>query len=350
MSNALEQYKNQPAEMVTSEQITEYLKTFGFAEKLSKNECQQFTEIAKAFNLNPFKKEIYCVAYGEGEKRKLSILTGFEVYLKRAERSGLLDGWKVWTEGTPTMKIETKTFTSKRGEKYTKDVATFGGDLRGIIEIFRKDRNHSFIHEVDLTEYAQDSEIWRTKTRTMIKKVAMAQGFRLCFPDEMGGMPYTEDELPDYMTSERDVTPEKRPEASPAPQKIAPQAQATESTTKPEEPKEKTSEEIYKEKVDALGARVVAVKDLKIPELDAMIMKNRASWKTTGLEEKTRFVEELEKQRDIILAARKTVEESIPEEVEIPEVYTTPETQEEPDAQQQFVDDVPGDAKPLEIY
>ena len=29
----------------------------------------------------------------------------------------------------------------------------------------------------------------------MTKKVAIAQGFRLCFPDELGGMPYTADEL-----------------------------------------------------------------------------------------------------------------------------------------------------------
>jgi len=34
----------------------------------------------------------------------------------------------------------------------------------------------------------------------------MAQGFRLAFPDEMGGMPYTADELPDEMTVMRNVT------------------------------------------------------------------------------------------------------------------------------------------------
>jgi hypothetical protein len=29
----------------------------------------------------------------------------------------------------------------------------------------------------------------------MLKKVAMAQGFRLCFPDEMGGLPYLPEEI-----------------------------------------------------------------------------------------------------------------------------------------------------------
>ena len=33
----------------------------------------------------------------------------------------------------------------------------------------------------------------------MIKKVAMAQAFRLCFPDELGGMPYTSDEMTEEM-------------------------------------------------------------------------------------------------------------------------------------------------------
>ena len=43
--------------------------------------------------------------------------------------------------------------------------------------------------------------MWASKPYTMIKKVAIAQGFRLAFPDEIGGMPYTADELPDEMTT-----------------------------------------------------------------------------------------------------------------------------------------------------
>ena len=46
----------------------------------------------------------------------------------------------------------------------------------------------------------------------MLKKVATAQGFRLCFPEEFGGMPYTSDELPDEMVKPKDVTPPKKKE------------------------------------------------------------------------------------------------------------------------------------------
>ena len=36
----------------------------------------------------------------------------------------------------------------------------------------------------------------------MIKKVAMSQGFRLCFPDELGGIPYTQEEITEDLTDE----------------------------------------------------------------------------------------------------------------------------------------------------
>lgn len=152
--------------------VNRYINSF-LPGKLHQNEIMQFCELACAFNLNPFKREIYCVAYGAGESRKLSLITGFEVYLKRANVSGLLDGWSVKTDGSLS-----------------------NNDLKAIIEIHRKDFSHAFHHEVCFNEYKQNTKIWREKPITMIKKVAMAQGFRLCFPTELGGMPYTQDEMP----------------------------------------------------------------------------------------------------------------------------------------------------------
>jgi hypothetical protein len=40
------------------------------------------------------------------------------------------------------------------------------------------------------------TKFWQ-KAYTMIKKVAISQGFRLCFSDELGGMPYTTEEMPE---------------------------------------------------------------------------------------------------------------------------------------------------------
>jgi len=129
--------------------------------------------------LNPFKREIYATKYGNN----FSIIVGFETYLKRAERSGLLSGWKVETDGTVNKQ----------------NVAD--SDITATITIHRKDWGEPFIHTVYFAEYVQrrgdgqPNKFWKEKPITMIKKVAMAQGFRLCFSDENGGLPYTSEEI-----------------------------------------------------------------------------------------------------------------------------------------------------------
>jgi phage recombination protein Bet len=150
---------------VTEAVLHEYLT--GMGSSLKPAQKQQFLQIARSYGLNPFKREIYAISYGNN----FNIIVGYEVYLKRAEMSGQLAGWKVWTEQD-------------------------GDDVKGCIEIRRKDWNQPFYHEVCLSEYDQRNQMWKSKPKTMIKKVAMAQGFRLAFPVELGGIPYTSDEIP----------------------------------------------------------------------------------------------------------------------------------------------------------
>lgn len=190
-------------ELITADKITEYMNVFGIAAELTDNEKKQFVEVATAYQLNPFKKEIYCLPYmtsvkqanGQYKKvRKLSIVTGYETYLKRAERSGLLNGWNVEISGQ--------------------------GDSRTAkITIHRKDWEQPLIHSVILSEYKEDNRMWKEKPMTMLKKVAMAQGFRLAFPDEMGGMPYAAEELPEEMTRE---TKKAEPSSAPADPGVVP--------------------------------------------------------------------------------------------------------------------------------
>lgn len=142
----------------------EYLALVG--QRVPRELAVQFLQICQAFKLNPFKREIYLIPYGN----QANIIVGYEVYLKRAERSGKLAGWKVWIE---------------------KD----GDEIKACIRIKRKDWDEPFEHEVYLREYKRDTQIWREKPYTMLKKVAIAQGFRLAFPEELGGIPYTQDEV-----------------------------------------------------------------------------------------------------------------------------------------------------------
>jgi phage recombination protein Bet len=163
---------------IPKQTILDFLKAFGLASQLTETEKLQFIEVAQAFRLNPFRREVHCVVYGEGEYRRMSIVVGYEVYLKRAERTGKLDGWSTRIEGE-------------------------GDNMKAIVEIHRKDWSEPFVHEAYWREAVQKKKdgtptaFWTKQPRFQLKKVAISQGFRLCFPDELGGLPYDPSELPD---------------------------------------------------------------------------------------------------------------------------------------------------------
>ena len=194
------------AESISKEKLLNYLKIANVASKLTEQEKLNFIEIAQAYQLNPFKREIYCNCYGSGDNRTTSIITGYEVYIKRAERTGKLDGWKPEVVGN------------------IKD-----GTLKGKITIYRKDWREPFVHEVYFEEVCQRKKdgqlnaIWSKMPRFMTKKVAIAQGFRLCFSDELGGMPYTADELPQQEESTQVVQAEVVEESKPKIEKELPE-------------------------------------------------------------------------------------------------------------------------------
>ncbi|WP_428052679.1 RecT family recombinase [Candidatus Avelusimicrobium faecicola] len=161
-----------PLVTLPEQKLAEFLDIAGVGRELPQEKRRQFIEIAQAYCLNPFKREIYCVSYAGNT----SIITGYEVYIKRAERTGLLNGWGVEIKGS-------------------------GEDMSAIITINRKDWTQPFKHEVYFSEAANRTKdgrlnsTWAKMPKFMLKKVAIAQGFRLCFSDELGGMPYTQDEI-----------------------------------------------------------------------------------------------------------------------------------------------------------
>lgn len=167
-----------PTTEVQKQTLLDYLTAFGLASQLTQEEKLQFIEVAQAFRLNPFKREIHVAVYGEGEYRRMSIVVGYQTYLDRAERTGQLDGWRAWVEGQ-------------------------GEDMKALVEIHRKDWHSPFIHEVYWKEAVQrkrdgsPTSFWTKMPKFQLKKVAISQGFRLAFPSELGGMPYDPAELPD---------------------------------------------------------------------------------------------------------------------------------------------------------
>jgi phage recombination protein Bet len=133
-----------------------------------------FVNIAKSYGLNPLKRELFFIKYGS---QAASIIVGYESYIKRAERTGMLDGWGV-ALGKDDL-----------GQKAT-------------ITIYRKDRSKPFEWTVYRSEFDTQQANWKKMPLFMLRKVAISQGFRLAFPEEIGGMPYIPEELPAAGTSE----------------------------------------------------------------------------------------------------------------------------------------------------
>lgn len=168
---ALETIQSQALDFtLTREDVKRY---FDKAGTCTESEVALFIKICQTCNLNPFKREAHLVKYGD---MPASIVTGYEVYLKRAENSPHWGGYKVYTDGD-------------------------GDDMKAIVEIYRKDWDKPFYHEVDYVEYVgkkkdgTPTRFWKEKPKTMLKKVAISQAFRLCFPDVLAGLPYTSDEI-----------------------------------------------------------------------------------------------------------------------------------------------------------
>lgn len=151
--------------------------------QLTNEQKQEFLAVCLASGLNPLLREAYAIPY----KGQMSIITGYEVYLKRAQRCQSLAGWEVECSGS-------------------------GAEMCATITIWRKDWQHPFKHSVELKEYHAGNTMWNAKPKTMLKKVAIAQGFRLCFPDIYAGLPYIEEERAELEEAEpkEDESPNKK--------------------------------------------------------------------------------------------------------------------------------------------
>lgn len=152
--------------LIDAKTIQDFL--FTSETKLNEKQKSMFMQLAVRNQLDPFKREIYAIPFGSN----FNIVTGYQVYIQRAEATGLLDGW------------ECNTLANDKGEL-----------IGAKITIYRKDFKHPFTWEVALAEFFKEQSNWKNMPEFMIKKVCIGQGFRLAFPNELGGMPYLAEEL-----------------------------------------------------------------------------------------------------------------------------------------------------------
>lgn len=155
-------------------------------QKVGQEKIEMAVKIAVANGLNPLKKEVYFIPFKDQYGNyDLVIVTGYEVYLKRAETSGKLDWWNV---------------------EIVDD--TNGKPKKAVITIKRKDWEKEFKHEVYFNEVVQTNKgSWLKMPRFMLRKVAISQGFRLCFPEQIAGLPNTTDEMEGVEQEKENIIP-----------------------------------------------------------------------------------------------------------------------------------------------
>lgn len=159
---------------ITAKLLSDYFATL--TDKLTDVQRNQFAAVAQAFGLNPFKREIYATTYRNKDGQTvMSIVTGYEVYLKRAEMNQNYNGFET-------------------------NFQVVNGEMGCTCKVYRKDRTMPVTSTVWMSEYSTGRSLWASKPRMMLEKVAIATAFRRAFPCDFVGMPYTTDELPEHMT------------------------------------------------------------------------------------------------------------------------------------------------------
>ncbi len=129
--------------------------------------------LARRLGLDPLRKEVHLVPF----KGSVQLVVSYLEYIKRAERSGKLDGWEV-----------------RLGQDQLGEYAE--------VEIFRKDWKHPLKWRAYLNEVKKDTPNWKTMPLFMLRKTAIAQAFRLAFPEETQELPLEEGEIVEYETVE----------------------------------------------------------------------------------------------------------------------------------------------------
>jgi phage recombination protein Bet len=151
----------------TENNIIEMVKVlFPHLQNVNDVEIRKAVGLAKHLGLDPTKREVHFIPY----KGSIQLVVSYTEYIKRAEKSNRLNGWDVVVG-----KDEIDTYAETT--------------------IYRKDWEHPLRWRVYLNEAKKDTPSWKSMPIFMLKKTAIAQAFRLAFPEETASLPYEEAEV-----------------------------------------------------------------------------------------------------------------------------------------------------------
>lgn len=184
-------------ELINYEQLAkDYLKTLT-GDKLTEAEQTQFIMLAKAYNLNPFKRQVYAVKFSG----KLTITVSYQVILSVATRHPDFGGIEVqyYSENNPIEYFDSltpKLWAKVRIYKYIGTSRVLHNETRiNFSEDYQTQRKNKF---------AQDYfTAW-------CEKLAHVAIVRKTYPEETDGM-YTKDEFKEEVEEVEEVKPTIQP-------------------------------------------------------------------------------------------------------------------------------------------
>ncbi len=173
---------------LTFDTVKRYLVS-GDATKVSDEEVVLFMKLCEAQKLNPFRKDVYLIKFGD---EPASLVVSKDVFIRRAQKSGLCNGWRAGivvrhSDGTV---------------EYREGALLLDGEqlVGGWAEVYRKDWQVPLKVTVSISEYmkrkkdGQPTKNWLQMPATLIRKVALSQALRETFMEELQGL-YSAEEM-----------------------------------------------------------------------------------------------------------------------------------------------------------
>ncbi len=208
-----------------------------FCPKATDSEVALFVGFCTAYSLNPYAREVYLIKYQDSEPA--SIVIGKDAYIKHARANDTfrkMEAGCIVTDGDGVLH-------RRLGMTHPGDTL-IGGWSRVVTSTKTGDEEHEI--EVALKNYDNDRFLWKTKKSDMIRKVALVQNLRECFPTGMDrpkdtGLPVAIEgdvvegtiiELNDDETTSSAESVSAPPKPQPAPQP----APTTQTAPKPQSP------------------------------------------------------------------------------------------------------------------
>lgn len=158
--------------------------------KVTDQEVTMFLNLCRFQHLNPFLNEAYLLKYGNQDA---TIVIGKEVFTKRARRNPDYEGQEA---GIVIFHDESGEFEYRTGALLLPGERLVGGWAKVYVKGYQVPQEMvvSFDEYVGRKKDGEINSQWKSKPATMIRKVALVQCLRECFPEELEGM-YASEEL-----------------------------------------------------------------------------------------------------------------------------------------------------------